>query len=108
MAFIIVYITHPDENCARQVSEYLLEEKLAACSNIFPIRSAYWWKNAIQQEEEWVSIVKTTSENWSAVQKAVENKHPYAVPCIMKINVEANEAYENWIATSVHSAENPT
>ena len=27
----------------------------------------------------------------------IEKVHPYETPCIMKFNVEANEAYEEWI-----------
>ncbi len=101
MSFIIVYITHATEKVAMKVSNYLVEQKYAACANIFPIKSAYWWKEAVQQESEWVSIVKTIPENWISLKNEIENIHPYEVPCIMKFEVEANESYENWIRKSV-------
>ena len=101
MSFIIVYITHATEKVATKVSNYLVEQKFVACANIFPIKSAYWWKSALQSENEWVTIVKTIPENWVALKKEVEAIHPYDVPCIMKFDVEANEAYENWIKESV-------
>lgn len=101
MSFAIIYITNSSENEARKLSNHLLEKKLVACANIFPITSAYWWEGAIQNEAEWVAIVKTTLKKWPAVKETVEKVHPYEVPCIMKIEVEANQAYEDWIAEEV-------
>ena len=101
MSFILVYITHPSEKEALKVSNQLVEQKYVACSNVFPITSAYWWNGVVENEKEWVSIVKTVPENWEAVQSSVMEIHPYEVPCIMKFDVEANEAYEKWIRDSV-------
>ncbi|MEM9546211.1 MAG: divalent-cation tolerance protein CutA [Bacteroidota bacterium] len=101
MSFILIYITHPDENEAQKVANVLVLEKYVACSNIFPIKSAYWWNNVIENDQEWVSIVKTIPENWEAVKSKVSEIHSYEVPCILKIDVDANEAYEKWIKDSV-------
>jgi len=51
----------------------------------------------IDSANEIVSILKTKKENWKVVKEEIEKLHPYDVPCIMKIEVEANESYENWI-----------
>lgn len=101
MSFALIYITHANEAEAMRVSQHLLTQKLVACANIFPITSAYWWQCAIQNEAEWVSIVKTPLEKYESVKMEVEKVHPYEVPCILKITVEANEAYEKWIRDSV-------
>lgn len=101
MSFALIYITHSSKDEARRVSQHLLQQKLVACANIFPITSAYWWHGSIQNDEEWVSIVKTTMEKYEAVKTSVEQIHPYEVPCILKITVEANAAYEQWIQDSV-------
>ncbi|HLF65561.1 MAG TPA: divalent-cation tolerance protein CutA [Saprospiraceae bacterium] len=97
MSFNIVYITFGSEADAQRISTQLIEERLAACANIFPIKSLYWWRDVIQSEDEWVVIVKTTTELWPVLKSRVEELHPYEVPCIMKIEVEANEKYEEWI-----------
>ena len=101
MSFIIIYITHKNEAAAKKVSDQLVNEKLVACGNLFPIQSAYWWQGAVQNENEWVSIVKTIPELWEKVKSKVEAIHPYEVPCIMKLEAEANEKYEAWIRGSV-------
>jgi len=97
MSFSIIYITNESEAEAKKLSQHLLKKKLIACANIFPITSAYWWQGAIQNEGEWVAIVKTTDGNWEKVKNEVEKVHSYDVPCIMRIRVEANEGYEKWI-----------
>lgn len=105
MGFIIAYITHGTELAAKKISNYLVQKKVVACANLMPITSCYWWKENIENEKEWVSIVKTIPENWEWLKKEVENVHPYDVPCIMKFEVEANKSYEDWIKTSVEEAE---
>jgi len=97
MPFLIFYITYPDEATARRISESLVTQRLAACANIFPIQSAYWWEGAVQQEGEWVSILKTSLALESALEKAIQEIHPYKTPCIVRFEARANEAYQRWI-----------
>jgi periplasmic divalent cation tolerance protein len=95
--FIIIYITHKDMTEAKRMAEALLRDHLIACVNYFPIESAYWWKGEITNAKEIVSIVKTKKSNWAKVKKAVEAIHPYETPCIMKLEVESNKSYAEWI-----------
>jgi len=97
MPFILIYITHKNLDEAKKVASHLLNKKLIACANFFPIESMYWWKNNIENEKEIVSIVKTKTENWQIVKDEVKKIHPYKTPCIIKIQAEANEDYEHWI-----------
>lgn len=99
MAFLIFYITHPDEATAKRISESLVQKRLAACANVFPIQSTYWWEGAVQQEGEWVSILKTSVALEAALEKAILDIHPYETPCITRFEARANAAYERWIET---------
>ena len=101
MSFIIIYITHSSEENAQKISAHLLDKRMVACANIFPIKSMYWWQGTQENEDEWVSIVKTIPKMWGIIQTEVDSVHPYDTPCIMKIEVEANEAYEQWIQKEV-------
>ena len=93
----IVYITCRDEKEAVKISRHLLEKRLIACSNIHPIRSLYWWKGKIQDEKEYAIIAKTIDKNYNKIKKEVSKIHSYDVPCILKIDAEANESYEKWV-----------
>jgi periplasmic divalent cation tolerance protein len=98
MSFIVVYITHPDMECAREIASHLLAERLIACVNFIPITSMYWWEGKVEDASEVVSIVKTRKENWPRLKAEVEKMHPYKVPCIMRLTAEANKKYGDWIA----------
>ena len=94
------YLTYPDEATAQRIGEALLQERLVACVNTFPIKSAYWWEGQIAQDNEWVSVVKTRLEYETLVSSFVTERHPYQTPCILRFEVRANEAYFQWILAS--------
>jgi periplasmic divalent cation tolerance protein len=97
MSFIFVYITNPNKETAKKIAIHLLKKRLVACTNIFPIESAYWWKGKIENTKEVVLIVKTRKENFNKVKDEIKRIHPYSIPCIIKFGVEANKEYEKWL-----------
>jgi len=97
MSFIIIYVTHKDTNEAKKIGDHLLNKRLIACANYLPIEATYWWNSAVESDNEIVSLLKTRKENWEIVKNEIEKIHPYDIPCIIKIEVEANEKYEQWI-----------
>lgn len=103
MSFIIIYTTHENAEEAKKITTHLLERRLIACANVLPIEACYWWQGAIAAANEYVAILKTRSEYWQRVRDEIGHIHPYDVPCIMKIEVEANEQYEQWIREETES-----
>lgn len=101
MAFWMVYITYGNKEEAENICSQLLTHKLIACSNIIPVQSAYWWNHLIQNDQEWISIVKTAPEKYQDLEDEVVKLHSYEIPCIVKWEVSANAAYEKWIRESV-------
>jgi len=94
---ITIYVTYPNLKEAKKIANHLLKRRLIACANFWLIKSAYWWKGKIQNDNEVVTILKTKKENWPKIKTEIKKIHPYEVPCIEKINVEANRNYEDWI-----------
>lgn len=96
---VLVYITCKSNKEAEKISRNLLEKKLIACANIFPIKSMYWWENEIVEDNEHVIIAKAL--DFEEVKKAVKRIHSYSVPCILKIDVEANNEYMKWVRNTL-------
>lgn len=97
MGFIVLYVTCKDKKEAEKISSALLDKKLIACVNFFPIQSSFWWKGKIDNSNEIVALLKTKKENWKVVEEEIKKLHSYETPCIMKFDVEANDDYEKWV-----------
>lgn len=94
----VLYTTHPDKECAQHMTKLLLEKRLVACGNIYPIESHYWWEDKIESAKEWVVIYKTRHENLEAIEAVFRSHHPYDVPCIVNYEAKANKDYMDWVA----------
>jgi len=100
--FSIIYITAGDMEQARMIGRKLVEERLAACANIFPITSIFRWKGNIDEANEFGIIVKTRSDKVKEIEKKVLEIHSYEVPCVVSFMIDkGSKDYLNWIDESV-------
>ncbi len=105
MEIMVFYITCPDEATASSIIHQLIDHKLAACGNIFPVKSEYIWMNAYCNENEYVAWVKTMPAAEANIESMVKKIHPYETPCIMRWRVAVNEEYGKWVESSVSVSE---
>ncbi len=76
----------------------LLEQNLAACVNILPVRSLYRWKGESCDDEEHLLIIKTRRGHSDAVVRALTAVHPAEVPEIIVLPVSTGyPPYLNWV-----------
>lgn len=96
-----VLITTPDHGSAKSIAQAVLERRLAACANYFPIKSLYWWKERIEEADEFILLLKIRTEDFEGLKQLVLKIHPYEIPCIVRYDiVEGHENYLNWIKES--------
>lgn len=93
----LIYITCKDKSEAKNIAKHLLEKKLIACANFFPINSMYWWEGKIHDDKEFLLLAKTTKKNASKVKKEVKKLHSYDIPCILEIDVDGNKEFIDWV-----------
>lgn len=98
---ILVYITNPTKDEAKKIARHLIQEKLIACANIYPIESLYNWEGKLADESEFVLLGKTKERNYDRIVKEVEKIHSYDIPCILKFPIVANEKYSNWLGNEL-------
>ena len=96
----IVYISIPRDEADRMALA-LVQERLAACVNIVPkITSFYWWEDAVQTDDEALLIVKTTVQRFQALMDYVLENHPYELPEIIGLPIaSAYPDYVAWVKT---------
>jgi periplasmic divalent cation tolerance protein len=92
---------------AKKIATYLVEHRLAACVNIVPgITSIYRWKNAVSEDQEFLLVMKTTSDNVEKIKEAILNLHSYETPELIGFDVTHGlPDYLNWIDASTTGEE---
>ena len=81
---IVIYTTFASEKDAAKVGGELVDEKLAACVNIFPgMTSIYRWQGAAETASETAMLVKTRKDLQTRVLEAMAAKHPYSIPALV-------------------------
>jgi len=105
MASLLVYITAPDLEWARNLAGALVGERLCACANILDgMESWYWWQGELESARESVVICKTTQEAYPALEKRALEIHPYDTPCIVALPlVQGYAPFMQWIADETRS-----
>lgn len=94
----VVWTTFSDPETGRRLAEGLLEKRLAACVQTMPIRSAYRWKGAIQNEPETLMWIKTRTALYPEVEAFIRSVHPYETPEIILLPIAAGSPdYLRWI-----------
>ena len=96
---IAVYTTLPNEIDARKIGRELVEEKLAACVNIFPgMVSIYRWQDSIETGSEAAMLIKARNDMSEQLLTALAAKHPYSVPAIIVFKPQYVAApYLEWL-----------
>ena len=96
--YAMLYFTARDMTDAARIARHLLDRRLVACANIFPVRSLYRWKGKLEDVTEAVAICKTRKAAVRSAIAAVKKVHPYEVPCIVSYDMgPALVAYTKWI-----------
>ena len=100
---ILIYVVCKDKKEADNIGKVLVKNKLAACANIFPIGSFYYWGDKFVEDTEFVLLLKTMSDKYKLLKEEIKKLHSYDLPAIIKINAEANSEYETWVAENTKS-----
>ncbi len=86
-----------------RLARILVEAELAACAQVLPqITTVYRWQGKVEQANEALLLIKTTSMAYPELENAIMQNHSYQTPEIIALPVEMGSAdYLNWLATSV-------
>jgi periplasmic divalent cation tolerance protein len=93
------YVTVPNDQVAQNLSDKLVEAKLAACVNTIPgIKSTYVWDGKVNRDTELQLIIKTRNSLRAELIKFVKANHPYEVPEIIFTDIAAGSPdYLKWV-----------
>ena len=104
---LLVFTTLPNADAAVALAKAVVEERLAACANLFPaVRSFYKWQGKLQDANEVLLIIKTSLDLFGALRAEMEKLHPYEVPELLALPVVAGaENYLSWLQSNLRGAQ---
>ena len=94
----VALCTCPPSEAVR-LAGLVVEGGLAACVNVLPsVQSIYRWEGKLENEEESLLIIKTTTTGFPALCDTLAEAHPYDVPEIILLDVaDGLPAYLGWV-----------
>lgn len=97
----VVLSTCPVET-AEPLARQMVERRLAACVNIIPkVTSYYWWEGEIQEDGESLLVIKCRRESVDTLTAELVKAHPYDVPEVVALEVGGgNPDYLRWVLES--------
>ena len=96
---MVVLTTVANEKEGIALVRGLLERRVIACGTLLPgARSFYRWEDKIADEQEVVILLKTRSAALDSLRVAFGELHPYKVPELLSLPVNAGlDKYLSWI-----------
>ena len=96
--YCVVSTTMDSEQAADRLAHVVVEQRLAACVQIAPIRSTYWWNGAIETASEFVLWAKTRTEREKELCAFIRENHAYETPEILVTPITSGAPdYLDWI-----------
>lgn len=103
----VVLVTLPDSAAAERLVQRLVADRVIACGTILPeVTSIYRWAGSVERATEAQVLLKTTVAGAERLVRLVPEIHPYEVPEVLVLPVEAGHPpYLDWIEASVGTPE---
>jgi len=94
-----VYVTARDRPEALRIARKVVGERLAACANVFPVRSCYWWEGELEEGSEVAIVLKTRAALLDGLVSRIKQLHSYKVPCVVALPIAGgNPDFLRWVA----------
>jgi periplasmic divalent cation tolerance protein len=103
----VVLVTCPNLALARKIARAVVQKRLAACVNVVrsPVESFYTWKGKLEEDREYLVVIKTVSERLKKLEKEVRRLHSYDVPEFLALPISEGSAnYLSWLGASVRKS----
>ena len=96
---IVVLSTCGSAEEAAKIARALVEKKMAACVNVVSsVRSIYRWKDAIEDQQESLLVIKSSRALFNELRAEIEKLHSYEVPEVIAVPiVDGSEGYLEWL-----------
>jgi len=96
---LLVLTTCPGNITAKQIANEVVMARLAACVQIIPgVQSFFRWVGRVDNSEELLLLIKTSTECYPALERRILSLHPYELPELITVPITGGlQGYLEWI-----------
>ncbi|MFJ4879486.1 divalent-cation tolerance protein CutA [Streptomyces sp. NPDC088745] len=106
--YAVLTTTADSEAGAAELADRVIGERLAACAQVYPVRSVYRWQGAVERATEWRIDFKTRGELLPELTARIGELHDYDTPEVVAVPVVAGSpAYLEWVTEQTREAQAP-
>ncbi|CAM5455247.1 divalent cation tolerance protein [Streptomyces spiroverticillatus] len=103
--YTVLTTTADSEDKAGELADRVIGERLAACAQVYPVRSVYRWEGKVERAQEWRIDFKTRGDLIPELTARIAELHDYDTPEIIAVPVLAGSpAYLDWIGEQTRYA----
>lgn len=97
--YLAVLTTTDTAEKAQTLAASAVEAQLAACAQIDgPVTSVYRWEGAIENDQEWRVLYKTTAARYPDLEAHIKSVHDYDTPEIIATPItQGSDEYLAWV-----------
>ena len=99
---VFIYTTCEKTEEAEKLAKLIIEKKMGACVDFWPVNSCYKWEGATSIHSEIMILITTLESKLEDVNELISQNHTYAVPLIAGVDVRRiNRAYKEWMTQEI-------
>ena len=96
--YALIISTCGDMESANMIARILVEMRLAACVQMFPIGSVYLWQGEICEDKEVALFIKSKATMFDRVAAVIKENHQYDIPEIVQLPITGGlPDYLRWV-----------
>jgi periplasmic divalent cation tolerance protein len=105
-SLVQLFTTVADREAALELARAAVEARVAACVQVIgPITSVYRWEGAVQEDTEFLCLMKGPEPGLDRLVSFVRQRHPYDTPELTAVpSAFVDERYLAWAITQTGSA----
>lgn len=99
---VFIYTTCATEEEAKKIAKLILDGKMGACVDYWPVTSMFNWEGESKEVNQIMLSVATFENKLEDVNDLISKHHSYSVPMIAGVDVRRiNRAYREWMTQEV-------
>lgn len=87
---------------AKELGGLIIEKKIAACVDFWPISSCYKWKGSMKCVSQAMLLITTFESKLESINEIISENHTYSIPLIAGVDIRRiNHPYKEWMMDEI-------